>query len=667
MSRYADTDYGADRARPRGRTSSGDVFSRLGGSGQGESSAQRDGTHARHRSGGGFSTRGRGGISKHSLPGRPEHNLTPYSSAPDGGPRRSYNRSKTFNTLAQEGTPRLVTNWSGASKTATEQTFLDFIRSKVRSPITIINSVYMGDTATLTVEKPAHAIVLKSLSGIYFQGIKLFISIGQSGPPPDDSGSQTAIQKLTELINSRYDSANRYLNLDNITDQLKAIGQPDLSESSKLGPVLCKLFEQICPEVESISLAGNDIKTLQPFSTLPTRLPNLANLSFQNNKLFSYQNIDVLPGSQLRNLKHLILLGNPIRDKLLSRPGGDLTYKSDIKKIFPSLEFLDNEQLVGEIRFDVGEEDTMESDLPFKSCKGFMDSLGTSNVVQDFLPKFFSAFDSHRSELSNVYDNNALFSVSVNNHYPPTSKAFGSRAGGSGTEYFDTWWTFNRNLQRSKTTDKRIPLLYQGTERIMCALNSLPATRHPLDDTSKFVADAFQIAGPNGVPMLFIQVHGEFCEINPRDNKAGRNRSFDRTLYLVPSTPGSRPHQAGVPYAIINDLLVVRCCTGNKAWANATDYADTTTTPKPAPTLQTSTPNSAPAGPMQSQGQNPVPAELAHLNPQQLEMVYEISSRTHLNYAYSLQCLSDCGWQMTTALEAFHRHKSNIPSDAYIQ
>jgi hypothetical protein len=56
---------------------------------------------------------------------------------------------------------------------------------------------------------------------------------------------------LSQLIRSRYQG--RYLNLDNIDNTVFA-------KFSQAGAVLCKLIGQLCPDVESISFAQNNIK-----------------------------------------------------------------------------------------------------------------------------------------------------------------------------------------------------------------------------------------------------------------------------------------------------------------------------------------------------------------------------------------------------------------------
>jgi hypothetical protein len=63
------------------------------------------------------------------------------------------------------------------------------------------------------------------------------------------------------------------------------------------------------------------------FSTLPSKLPGLINLSFQNNKLSFFKDIDCFPGKDLGYLRELLLIGNPVVEKELGKPGGEANYR----------------------------------------------------------------------------------------------------------------------------------------------------------------------------------------------------------------------------------------------------------------------------------------------------------------------------------------------------
>lgn len=76
-----------------------------------------------------------------------------------------------------------------------------------------------------------------------------------------------------------------------------------------------------------------------------------------------------------------------------------------------------------------------------------------------------------------------------------------------------------------------------GNEAIVKRLCSLPATFHDISRGENFVTDGWQMQGtqPNYPAVLFLTVHGEFTEVS-----SGTLLSFDRTLLVAPSAPGSR-------------------------------------------------------------------------------------------------------------------------------
>lgn len=79
--------------------------------------------------------------------------------------------------------------------------------------------------------------------------------------------------------------------------------------------------------METISLANNSLRSLSMFSTLPSQLPGLINLSFQNNELAYFKDIDCFPGKDLKYLRELVLIGNPLVNKEMTKPGGGIKYK----------------------------------------------------------------------------------------------------------------------------------------------------------------------------------------------------------------------------------------------------------------------------------------------------------------------------------------------------
>jgi nuclear RNA export factor len=124
----------------------------------------------------------------------------------------------------------------------------------------------------------------------------------------------------------------------------------------------------------------------------------------------------------------------------------------------------------------------------------------------------------------------------------------------------------------------------------------------------------------------------------------GKNRikrSFDRTFVLSPSVPGSRAAQAGIPYTILNDQLVLRCFTNNWEWDKAEALSASSSLLDSLVGCFNCLLN--PANPLQ--------------NPTQKSLVESFSLSTGLNYEFSLQCLSEMNWDVQQASAAFQTAK----------
>lgn len=72
-------------------------------------------------------------------------------------------------------------------------------------------------------------------------------------------------------------------------------------------------------QVRTISLANNNLQSTHVITTIAHYLPNLANLSLENNNLRMWKDLDSISQlsdkkDKLLKLRELILIGNPIRD-----------------------------------------------------------------------------------------------------------------------------------------------------------------------------------------------------------------------------------------------------------------------------------------------------------------------------------------------------------------
>jgi len=101
----------------------------------------------------------------------------------------------------------------------------------------------------------------------------------------------------------------------------KRLFPPDHEKAPKdIGAVLIKLASQLSPKVETLSVANNGYRDLRQFSTLHHYLPDLRNLSFQNNDIRSSKELHHISArgeGQQSKLTELILLDNHFRNAAL--------------------------------------------------------------------------------------------------------------------------------------------------------------------------------------------------------------------------------------------------------------------------------------------------------------------------------------------------------------
>lgn len=156
--------------------------------------------------------------------------------------------------------------------------------------------------------------------------------------------------------------------------------------------------------------------------------------------------------------------------------------------------------------------------------------------------RFFNLFDTNRQGLQIVYSPDATFSLSVNSFIP--HRSYHSKEVQSlpkqHTLHWQPYFNQSRNmLQTSKVPPETLesePILtlrfdlklksffsapeniqsrlYSGPSSIVQALETLPKTQHPVNETDKFVIDAWAQPGllANDAVGLFVSIHGQFYE-----------------------------------------------------------------------------------------------------------------------------------------------------------
>lgn len=482
-----------------------------------------------------------------------------------------------------------------------------------------------------------------------------------------------------DFVNRRWNAEARFLNLERMLDDeelqkhnLLPPGAP--GSSPREAAVIFKLASHLKPEVQTISLANNNIGSGQMLSTLSHYLPHLANLSLQNNNLRTWRDVDYISGrkGKLEHLRELVLIGNPVRELEFQNGRGD-KYKSEMARRFVSLTLLDQEAIAA-ISFDAPGTSGPSAPVPKgPTATTFPAEMGPSfitgiegSIVGNFLMRFFPTFDNQRESLVNVYHPAATFSFSANTAIPIRSRIQGHHTSKDMPNQRKLEWVTwlaggaggSRNLGRmGHGVDKMLNSLHVGAEEAMKSMANLPKTVHDVAGApEKFCVDAWPV-GQGESMNLFISVHGQFIEY-----PAQGIRSFDRSFILAPALEGSRAKQNGWDVVILSDQLVVRAYSSHEAW-----------TPGPMLVQAVKGEGSTPSASGHTLGPNISPQGIARMNQdllavdeRQRPFVMQICQATGLTVKYSVDCLQNNGWDKERALANFEQVKGNLPPDAFL-
>lgn len=143
----------------------------------------------------------------------------------------------------------------------------------------------------------------------------------------------------------------RFLNLEAMaSDEVlrkENIASPGAPGAHKdLGSVIWKLSKELFHDITTVSLAKNDLKTLVPIATLPQFLPDVKNLSLQDNDIKWVRDLAFHSTkgrgtpAKFVGLQELILRGNPVHDTAV-QAGNEQGYRAEVLARFPTLRMLD--------------------------------------------------------------------------------------------------------------------------------------------------------------------------------------------------------------------------------------------------------------------------------------------------------------------------------------
>ncbi|OCH95422.1 NTF2-like protein [Obba rivulosa] len=497
-----------------------------------------------------------------------------------------------------------------------------------------------------------------------------------SGSTSADAATESKVISLwKEFVHRRWNPEAKFLNLERMAEDdyirrnaLVAPGAP--GSTNKEASVIFKIASKLTPEVETMSLAHNNITSASTIIGLPRYLPKLVNLSLEGNKLRMWKDLDYIAGrrGRLENLRELVLTGNPIREVEYQNNRVD-QYKSEVARRFPSLEILDSEA-IAKIAFDVPQASTSTALPAQPAATTFPCEMGPSfltgvdgSIISNFFMRFFPLFDNQRSALVDAYHPDATFSFSANTAIPARARIEGYHHSKEMPNQRKLEWSpwllgghgGSRNLNRmGGGVEKMAKTLHIGNQEVVKAMSDLPKTRHDVAGApEKFCVDAFPVTHGDSMH-LFVTVHGQFVE-----EPAEGIRSFDRSFMLAPAPEGSRAKQSGWDVMILSDELVVRAYSSHEAWRPG---------PMRVQAGEPFPPSASPAQlpPANAQAQALLQEALSSIPEPQRSLVMQICQRTGLNVAFAVQCLEGNGWDLERAVANFEQVKGTLSRDAFL-
>lgn len=371
------------------------------------------------------------------------------------------------------------------------------------------------------------------------------LGLGASGL----NANQTSL--LTKRIRELYVKGERFLNLKGVTADPVLASLGINFNSPSIVPVMTLCGTLVGKECQTLSLEACGIVTLQHIANMFRWLPNLANLSLQDNSIAGYAELNHIRRSRL---KQLILTGNAVALAGQVDPQG---YVAGVRQYLPELEGLDGVPLPAlepvAVLGGAGGSGAGQPVIPLPpSIPSYACDPAVKKIAEDFLTKFYSILDGEdRTKLADAYSEEAcMFSLTAAGP-PPTVKVSAA------------WQKFaanDRNHWHKMSMAKKVEKLSSGRQAVVAELLSLPAVRH--DPT----AMGYDVIVTGGGAYLLVNVHGVFAEVahggkaGGADDKTvlGPRRAFTRSFLLVNVPPGSAAAAAGWPVVIRNDQMSIR-------------------------------------------------------------------------------------------------------------
>ncbi|KAH3763934.1 TAP Cterminal subfamily protein [Pelomyxa schiedti] len=426
-----------------------------------------------------------------------------------GGYGKAVSVSISYKSGGSNGPTVVISPWKPNFKVPEVQ---ELIQVKLGKPITFSGTNIIGSKLFLSVPTQDIVTSIQAISPLVYKNTNLTLAAVQQ---PTLSPAKSLEQAFTAYVHQAYNKQAKFLDLSSIQSKINV--QADLN----LAPVFLSLWKVMwsqCPQIESISFAGNKLTTLRGLGhSMAVQLRDLKNFSFSNNCISELEELDHLKRLRVRELD---LRMNPVFSLA--------NYQGAVERKFPQLRILDGAQvqMLRRVASLPSWITTGVADLP-PCIPNFSDSDATRQTAAGFITRFFDKFDKDRGDLVASYTDQSFFSMSL----------LGCRS------LQDSFRDINRNILRLTGPSDKPEILRFGKQSIQQLIGSLPTTVH---DPNDFSFDSYVVQSIPGAALLSIHCYGR-VSMNAKDY------AFTRTFLLAPNTSGVNTDIW--PVLILNDQL----------------------------------------------------------------------------------------------------------------
>ncbi len=176
-------------------------------------------------------------------------------------------------------------------------------------------------------------------------------------------------------------------------------------------------------EIDTIDISFNDLtcSLLRDMKVLLEVLPNIKNISLQNNKIETLESIEYALQTSRNTLEQILIQGNPFA---VANSSSELQLlHSHISTAFPNIQKIDNQPVQRLISFALPPKLSTQASLP--PAAGSCIAPNTDHVIE-LVSRFITLYDAKDNQTINLYSPQGLFSLSFVTTLPLVSSSTSS-------------------------------------------------------------------------------------------------------------------------------------------------------------------------------------------------------------------------------------------------